>query len=353
MALLEIAAQLRGTGENILLVYAFNGTGKTQLCVAYKDHSKDPVTGDHTGVYYNAYSEDLFVWQNDEENDNANIRIDISPSSLNQFHPLLDEEKVGEKLAPYFPKFRFEFRRYSDEERGIESVYFYTRDDEHRIPRKISRGEERTFVWCFFLALFEVDGFADQQDAHFFIDDPVSSLDDYNIFVTTDTLFKLIEDNYLRKRIIITTHHIGLFSILADRLTKGEKSSRYKKLTKVYVLSTKDGAPVLSEPNGEVFLFHLHLLQTLQEASRTTLYAYHFVLLRQLLENIASFLGSGKISYVLTKIGVEQVESVANVVNSLSHKDAYQVKSSNLAPAEEGMFRDILSKLQAQYSFKF
>ncbi len=58
----------------------------------------------------------------------------------------------------------------------------------NKTPIKISRGEERIFVWCFFLALFEVetDG-AGEQDAQLFIDDPVSSLDEHNIFVTAES----------------------------------------------------------------------------------------------------------------------------------------------------------------------
>src|SRR5581483_4861312 len=101
-------------------------------------------------------------------------------------------------------------------------VFFYEAKDPKdannivKVPFKISRGEERVFVWSFFLALFEVEGWADKQSAHFFIDDPVSSLDDHNIFVTATTLIDLIEDHYEKRKIIITTHHIGLFSILAD-----------------------------------------------------------------------------------------------------------------------------------------
>ena len=117
-------------------------------------------------------------------------------------------------------------------------------------PIKISRGEERIFIWCFFLALFEVDSLSGTQDAHFFIDDPVSSLDEHNIFITTNSIFELIEDKLkdFKKKIIITTHHIGLFSILADRLTKGEKSSRYKNATKILVLSSKANDLSLDNP---------------------------------------------------------------------------------------------------------
>lgn len=59
MNLEEIANQLKNLDQNIVLIYAFNATGKTRLSVAYKDATKNPETDQHIGVYYNAFSEDL------------------------------------------------------------------------------------------------------------------------------------------------------------------------------------------------------------------------------------------------------------------------------------------------------
>jgi wobble nucleotide-excising tRNase len=235
---------------------------------------------------------------------------------------------------------------------GIDSVSFFI-DEESKTPIKISRGEERIFVWCFFLALFEVDAWASSQDAHFFIDDPVSSLDEHNIFITAETIFDLIEEHYLKKRIVITTHHIGLFSILFDKLKKGEKSGRYNKLTKPLIRTSQDGNLVLNSLNNEVFLFHLHLMQTIDTAIKTELFSYHFVLLRQLLENVSSFLGVGRVGYTLEQIGIEKVEEVGNIINSLSHKNAYRMQFNKMAEADENVFKDIFEKLIAKYNFKF
>ena len=143
----------------------------------------------------NAFSEDLFVWDNDEENDGADIRLTVRPSSLSRFHASLTEDNVRDKLNAYKPKFGFEFRLHEDDpSKGIESISFFIPNQNPDVPQppiKISRGEERIFVWCFFLALFEVEGWADEQSNHFFIDDPVSSLDDHHIFITAETLFEL------------------------------------------------------------------------------------------------------------------------------------------------------------------
>ena len=148
--------------------------------------------GTHAGIYYNAYSEDLFVWNNDIENGEANIRLTVLPSSLSRLHADLNELDIHAKLKPYRPSFDFRFVMHPDAEKGIESISFFPAGTQPGdVPAmKISRGEERVFVWCFFLAMMEVEGWADRQPRHIFIDDPVSSLDDHNIFVTASTLYE-------------------------------------------------------------------------------------------------------------------------------------------------------------------
>jgi hypothetical protein len=353
MTLAEVSQQLKDNNESIILIYAFNSTGKTQLCVAYKNLTKAANNGSHTGVYYNAYSEDLFVWDNDEDNDNANIKLDITFSSLNQFHNFLitDPNILERKLAQYNPNYDFFFNENDNPEQGIESITFAKKGDETKQSRKISRGEERIFVWSFFLALFEVDAFSGTQDAHFFIDDPVSSLDDHNIFITADSIMDIVDANYLKKRIILTTHHIGLFSILFDRLKKGGKSDKYKKLTKPFILSNKGGDFTLKAHDKDVFLFHLHLLQTLEDAIGNKLYVYHFVLLRQVLENITSFLGTGKLNHVLTEIGVADIDGTANMINSLSHQNTYSLRFNEMQEAEETLFKEVFGRIMNKYNF--
>ena len=90
----QLATKIAKLKKNIVLIYAFNGTGKTRLSVAYKNITKKNNKGNHAGVYYNAYSEDLFVWDNDEEHDGQNIRLMIQSSTLNQYHQLFDEDKL-------------------------------------------------------------------------------------------------------------------------------------------------------------------------------------------------------------------------------------------------------------------
>lgn len=352
----SISEQIVSSDKNIILIYAFNGTGKTRLSIEYKDLTKANNGGKHTGVYYNAYSEDLFYWQNDAENMGEQIRLMVLPSSLNQYHSALDETKLNEKLSMYKPKFDYKFNYYKDDAaKGIESISFFPQTDEKDDDIdaiKISRGEEQIFIWCFFLTLFDINGWTGEQNTHFFIDDPVSSLDEHNIFITASTLMDLIDNHYEDRKIIITTHHVGFFSILSDWLGKGEKSQTYKSYVQQYILKNDGTELKLVSCRRDVFLYHLELLQILQIAiNDKKLYAYHFSILRQVLENVASFLGVGRIGYVLEQIGIDDADSVSRIVNTLSHKNVFRYEAKELVPDNEELFLNVFNKLKDKYNF--
>ena len=349
----DIASELCDDAANVQLLYAFNSVGKTRLSVAYKNATKNE-DGTHAGIYYNAYSEDLFVWNNDIENEEANIRLTVLPSSLSRLHADLSELNVRAKLKPYRASFDFRFDMHADPEKGIDSISFFPADTQPGdVPAmKISRGEERVFVWCFFLAMMEVEGWADRQTHHIFIDDPVSSLDDNNIFVTASTLCDLIEQHFGERKLIIATHHVGMFSILFDWLKKGEKSDRYKKHTKASILSGKHGDVSLEDHRSDVFLYHLRILQVLEQARQeNNVRAYHFALLRQLLESVSSFLGVGRISYALERIGFEEPDEISRIVNTLAHKNVYYYESDLLVPDNVALFDAIYERLNTQFEF--
>jgi len=379
----QIAQEIKDANESIFLIYAFNGTGKTQLSVAYKDITKiDDDT--HTGVYYNAYSEDLFVWDNDEEHDNADIKLTIVPSSLNEHHSfLLSTEKddttdeliypIQKKLKIYNPRYSFKINRFYtdetkevvDEEKGIASFSFYSKEDtEQKYPIKISRGEERIFVWCFFLALIEEIAVDSE---YIFIDDPVSSLDDHNIFITAFSLFELIKKfhNKDRRKIIITTHHIGFATIIGNWLrdshngfvgNKGKNQYALKGLT-----NENDNCLLVSFERQAVWLYHLRMLQILDKAIRedndtgSGIEVYHMAILRQILENISSFIGVGNISFILEEIGYSKDEA-ANVTledHALTHRNVYYPQSDIMVPAHKKLLKDVFEKIVNKYHFKY
>jgi len=344
----EIAQQLKDTTENIILIYAFNTTGKTRLSVEYKNITKDE-DENHAGVYYNAFSEDLFVWENES------LKLEIKSSSLNSFHSLLTEDAIREKLIPFKPRYYFEFN-VENLQRGIDSISFYENENSDKTI-KISRGEERIFVLCFFLALFEVEGWADNQNEHFFIDDPVSSLDDHNIYITAFAIFNLIEEEFERRKIIITSHHFGFLTILSDMLGKGEKADKFRnrdksKKYKEFILERNDEGLSLIKTKEGVFLYHLRLLQILNQARESKeIYTYHFALLRQVLENVASFLGVGQFSYVLEQIGITDKNRIAFIVNALSHLNVYYQQIDKPVPDNIDIFNEVLTRVMDKYGF--
>ena len=370
MELKDIAKQIKEAKENIFLIYAFNGTGKTRLSVEFKELCRTPndddKKGKQTGVYYNAFSEDLFVWDNDIEHSEENIKLRVIPSSLNGLHSLIYEDDVRQKLKPYNPKYDFVFHSYEDPSKGIEYVSFHL-DDKDEKNIKLSRGEERIFVWCFFLALIDTEGWADKQNQYIFIDDPVSSLDDNNIFVTAFTLFELVKKYYQSRKIIITTHHIGFATILGNWLTDSNNPFKGKKGNNIYSLRglsfDKGEYSFVSFTNKAVWLYHLRMLQVLDKAIQDDadenvengLEVYHMAILRQVLENISSFLGVGKIGFVLEQIGYtkEEADRIALEDNALTHRNVYFPQSDIMVPDNKDMLKDIFQRIIDKYHFDY
>lgn len=353
MILTEIAQLIKSSANNISFIYAFNSTGKTRLSVEYKNLTKAENGDSHSGVYYNAFSEDLFIWDNDESNSQANIKLDIQSSSLNQYHSYIvaDKSVLENKLIKYNSKFIFDLQENSNPEEGIDSISFYRFDDTDKTtPIKISRGEERIFVWCFFLALFEFDGWSGVHNSHIFIDDPISSMDDHNVFVTVDTILDIVKAKPDSQKIIITTHHIGFFSILSDLFEK--TGSKFKRQVDYHVMSLIDDEISFDKRDDGVFLYHLHLMKMINDAIvRNKVYAYHFVLMRQVLETISSFFGGGRgFSTVLKEIGLSD-DKYANIINSLSHKHSYRPQPLIANPADAGFLKEIFDAIQVKYKF--
>ena len=372
MDLKNIAKQIREANEKIFLIYAFNGTGKTRLSIQYKEDAREQQPDENgkrkqTGVYYNAYSEDLFVWDNDIEHSEEDIKLRIVPSSLNESHSLIYEDDVRQKLKPYNPKYDFAFHSYEDDpSKGIEYISFHL-DDKDEKNIKLSRGEERIFVWCFFLALIDSEGWTDKQNQYIFIDDPVSSLDDHNIFVTAFTLFELIKKHYETRKIIITTHHIGFATILGNWLTDPSNPFRGSKGNNKYQLrglSLDNGDySFVSFADKAVWLYHLRMLQVLDKAiqddadenSENGIEVYHMAILRQILENISSFLGVGRISFVLEQIGYskEEADRIALEDNALTHRNVYFPQSDVMVPDNKNLLKDVFRRINEKYHFDY
>ena len=84
----EIAQELKDSNKKVQLIYAFNGTGKTRLSRAFKELvapknqlEEEAGLASKKILYYNAFTEDLFYWDNDLDND-TNLKLKIHPNDI-------------------------------------------------------------------------------------------------------------------------------------------------------------------------------------------------------------------------------------------------------------------------------
>lgn len=142
-----LAAHLRQELENkkAILLYAYNGTGKTRLSMAFKDMGKQAEARDT--LYFNAFTEDLFHWNNDLAGD-ADRRLLLNRDS--RFFQGLFDLEMDNRIRPLLRRYAdFDFR--IDTEGPEWAVRFSRLVDGQPVDNiKVSRGEENIFIWCFF-----------------------------------------------------------------------------------------------------------------------------------------------------------------------------------------------------------
>ena len=181
--------------KKFVLLYAYNGTGKTRLSGAFKDIGKKidefGETIERDTLYFNAFTEDLFNWENDLTGDKHRF---LKLNEKSQYLKALASTEFDTRIRSLLDRYAdFDFRINSETDKDgkltkAEVVFFRDQpkegsdDDKQEDPfgiGKISRGEESVFIWCFFLAILQLtlDGHVDYQWVGTFIDDPISSLD--------------------------------------------------------------------------------------------------------------------------------------------------------------------------------
>ena len=237
--LTKLTQRLRSDVKDVhcVVLYAYNRTGKTRLSMEFKNQGKRRSSGSPDTLYFNAYTEDLFVWHNDLDAD-TDRHLKVNENSA--FLKGLTELALDETIAGYLS-------RYADFEFDIDyktwTVTFRKGDDE-RI--KISRGEENIFIWCMFMAICErvIDGHPSYQWAkHLFIDDPISSLDDDNAIAVACDLAALLRKAVGRRdtngelnplRTVFSSHHALFFNVMCNELGRKREGQEKVKLKRCY-----------------------------------------------------------------------------------------------------------------------
>ena len=371
--LTEIAQQLRGSNKRVQLIYAFNGSGKTRLSRAFKQliapkNDDEDVTNNEGEVafsrnkilYYNAFTEDLFYWDNDLDSD-AEPKLKIQPNSFTDW-VLKDQGQdlnivtnfqryANQKLTPHFSA---DFTEVTFSlERG---------DNEHSGNLKISKGEESNFIWSIFYTLLDqvitilnvaepTERETNQFDQleYVFIDDPVSSLDENHLIELAVNLAGLIKSSQSGLKFIITTHSPLFYNVLHNELglnKNGKKEGCYllERLENGdYRLNTKYG------DSNKSFSYHLYLKHVLEQAvAENQVQRYHFTLLRNLYEKTASFLGYPRWSELLPG---DQQAYLNRIIQFTSHSTLSNDTVTEPTEPEKQTVKLLLNHLKNEYGF--
>ena len=244
----EIAQALKDNSKKVQLIYAFNGVGKTRLSRIFKDlvtsEQEDEEKTRSKIIYYNAFTEDLFYWDNDLEED-TNRKLKIRPNGFTRW--ILEDEGQGGNIITNFqrytndkltPIFNSEYTIKGEDGKDIkipaysEITFSIERGNDEKINNiKISKGEESCLIWCIFYSLLKevievlnipevderpVDGFNNLE--YVFIDDPVSSLDENHLIELAVNIAVLIKLSKSGLKFIITTHNPLFYNVLYNEL---------------------------------------------------------------------------------------------------------------------------------------
>jgi hypothetical protein len=324
--------------SDFILLYGYNGTGKTRLSMEFKDAGKRKNGGNADTLYFNAFTEDLFSWDNDLAGNSQRV---LRISSASRFFSGIKELALEENIQSYWG-------RYTDLDFNIDyenwTISFHKDEDDHI---KVSRGEENIFVWCLFMAICErvLDGHPSYEWVkYFFIDDPISSLDDNNAIAVASDLAKLLQKAKDRIKVVVSSHHALFFNVVCNELKK-QRHRRYflhRPIRGVeFTLRSTDDTP---------FFHHIAMLSEIQRAAETgTLFTYHFNLLRSILEKTAIFFGHDDFSACIH--GLEDEALYARALNLLSHGRYSLFDPAEMLEDNKELFRRIVAAFLSKYQF--
>ncbi|NTV45475.1 MAG: AAA family ATPase [Chlorobiales bacterium] len=385
--LTEIAQQLKAANKKVQLIYAFNGVGKTRLSREFKQliaPKSDIDEGAAAGepelartkiLYYNAFTEDLFYWDNDLQLDAA-PRLKIQPNSFTDW--ILQEQGQDRNIITNFqrytndkltPRFNEEYKSEDKDGKEItvrafsEVTFSLERgNDEHSGNLKISKGEESNFIWSVFYTLIEQvigilnvpepdDRETNQFDRleYVFIDDPVSSLDENHLIQLAVELAQLIKSNTSEVKFVIATHSPLFYNLLHNELGLSKNGRKEG----CYLLERfEDGSYNLNVKYGDSntsFSYHLYLRQTIEQAiAANQVQRYHFTLLRNLYEKTASFLGYPRWSELLPD---DKQAYLNRVIQFTSHSTLSNEAVAEPSGPEKNTVALLLNHLVTNYGF--
>lgn len=370
--LTEIAQTLKDANKKVQLIYAFNGVGKTRLSREFKELVAPKAEGEEEEklirvLYYNAFTEDLFYWDNDLEKDKKRELL----IHTNKFtHWVFKEQGQDNNIIKYFQHYTNDklTPRFSEDYNKI--TFTVDGGNDSIIGNiKISKGEESCLIWCTFYCLLaqiidilnvaepnerETDKF--NQLEYVFIDDPVSSLDENHLIEIAVNIAELIRSSLSDVKFIITTHNPLFYNVLWNELNNAdiETKDKTKKSLKKRLEKLDDGTFLLHDSNDSPFSYHLFLLFELDKAIQSgDLKKYHYNFLRQILEKTSTFLGYKKWRELLTLLPDDAHDAYYNrIINLCSHGKHSGEETSLIDDNDKRVLSYLVNQIKSIYHFK-
>ncbi|QHI94958.1 anticodon nuclease [Aristophania vespae] len=368
-SLLDVAQRLKDNNLKAQLIYAFNGTGKTRLSKEFvkfistrkniKDDEHDEISSLYFDeiLYYNSFTEDLFYWDKDL---NDNPKLKIHSNIFTKW--ILQDQGKGEAVKEIVQKY-INSKITADFDENFDGVTFYFAGGDERGKKivKISKGEESIFIWSIFYALIEeiISEIEEEEDdsslnkfsqlKYIFIDDPISSLDENHLIEMAIDTAELIKKGIKGKELkfIVTTHNAFFYNVLYQELNKLSSKKGF--------LLDRDGTGKFSLKekwgnSNQSFSYHLHIKSILDEAhKKNELGKHHAMLLRNLYEKTASFLGYREWTDLLPS---PQESYAQKLLNFYSHSRLSGETVVSLAEHERNMLSILLENLNRYGYFR-
>ena len=387
-SLTEIAQQLKdathqtkavaekSTDIKVQLIYAFNGTGKTRLSREFKqliapkpefvesdsDETEPTELSRHKILYYNAFTEDLFYWNNDLDRD-VEPKLIIQPNSFTEW--ILKNQGQDQNIIGNFQRYTDEKLNPHFNEDFSEVTFSFQRGNEERTENiKISKGEESNFIWSLFYTLIdqvidvlnvaepterETDQF--NQLEYIFIDDPVSSLDENHLIALAVDLAQLIKSSQSDLKFIITTHNPLFYNVLHNEFRDNKRNKHKKYLLK----KNEDGTHgLLNQGSDSPFSYHLYLKGELEKAIESgQLHKYHYNFIRNILEKTSTFLGYNNWGDLLPKTSDGRPNPYeTRIINISSHSKHAGEEVTELTDDDKRVLGYLVNQINEMYRFK-
>jgi hypothetical protein len=356
---LDLRAKLAApNAKKFILLYAYNGTGKTRLSTAFKDIAKQAGAADT--LYFNAFTEDLFSWDNDLDEDSERyLELHESSNFLTGLAGLDMDTKVYDILK-LFADFEFDF----DDKPINDANDTFIRN--RRIVRfsrkvltaagstkveniKVSRSEENLFIWCFYLAVLQMTLEGDTAYdwvKYIYIDDPISSLDENNAIAVANHLAQILTKSGKDIPTLISSHHTLFFNVLCNEF-------RSKALPRHLKSDANSAGYLLSESGSTPFLHHLANLVELDEVQASGgIKRHHFNMMRCIMEQTAIYCGLESWSDCIKFANTDPDRALhKRMIDVMSHADYLIQEPEDLNDRFKDDFRNIFKKFIANHPF--